>query len=356
MRTRLAVLACVVLMFAAVHAALEGAARFSERYLKAYLWKEQDYLRLFSPANHAGRGPNRLLIYGPSEAREGLLPEEIGRAAAGLEPYQNSQSIGTLEDGLVVLRYIEGAYGRPAVPDAILLGVTTRFVGNLRTRSSPLWEGINKYSPHFRVDDSTHPPTLVPRSFLESLEPRVALLSLQPDRYRRGLFAIASRTATRIVPSLSAERRTWEPISPSKYLVGRYASEADIRAWLRKPGNFWDLVHTWEPERDRERVTRELQLYRDFAAKHGVELYVVNLPELSWNRELYKPGRYEAYLDVVRQGLGDTPFLDLRTFLPDDLFFDDAHPTWKGAVRVSGKVGEFIDANRRAAVSARSVR
>ena len=355
-RHRLAVLACVGLMFAGVHAALEGAARFSERYLGAYLWKEEDYLRLFSPANHLGRGSNRLLMYGPSEAREGFLAEEIARATPGLEPYQNSQSIGTLEDGLVVLRYIEGAYGRSAVPDVILLGVTTRFIGNLRTRPSPLWDGINKYSPHFKLADDTHPPTLVPRTFVESLKPRLALLRLQPDRYRRGLFAIASRTATRLVPSLSAERRSWEPIAASKYFVGKYASESAIRKWLVTPGNYWDLVHSWEPDRDRARVTRELQMYRDFSAKYGLELYVVNLPELSWNRDLYKPGRYEAYLGIVKDALGPTPFLDLRTFLPDKLFFDDAHPTWEGAIRVSREVGSFIDAHRRAKLSARDGR
>ena len=355
-RYRLAVLACVGLMFAGVHAALEGAARFSERYLGAYLWKEEDYLRLFSPANHLGRGSHRLLMYGPSEAREGLLGEEIARAAPGLEPYQNSQSIGTLEDGLVVLRYIEGAYGRSAVPDAILLGITTRFIGNLRTRPSPLWEGINKYSPHFKLVDDTRPPTLVRRSFVESLKPRFALLRLQPERYRRGLFAIASRSATRLVPSLSAQRRSWEPIAASKYFVGKYASESEIKKWLVTPGNYWELVHSWEPEHDRERVTHELQMYRSFAAKYGLELYVVNLPELSWNRDLYKPGRYEAHLGIVKDALGPTPFLDLRTFLPDELFFDDAHPTWEGAIRVSREVGGFIDAHRRAKLTARDGR
>ena len=345
-RYRVAVLVCVALMFAGAHLALEATARFSERYLGASLWKEQDYLRLFSSSNHLGRGRHRLLMYGPSEAREGFLPEEIKPATPGLEPYQSSQSIGTLEDGLVVLRYIEGAYGRSAIPDAILLGITTRFVGNLRTRSSPLWEGIDKYSPHFSLREDTRPPTLVPRSFIESLKPRFRLLRLQPDRYRRGLFAIASRTATRLVPSLAANRRSWEPISASKYLVGKSAPEQAIRRWLVTPGNFWELVHSWDPERDRERVTRELRMYRDFASKYRIELYVVNLPELSWNRELYKPGRYEAYLEIVQQALGTTPLLDLRTYLPDELFFDDAHPTWEGAILVSREVGAFIAAHR----------
>ena len=113
-------------------------------------------------------------------------------------------------------------------------------------------------------------------------------------------------------------------------------------------------MHNWDPEHDRERVTRELQMYRTFADKYGSELYVVNLPELSWNRELYQPGRYEAYLDIVRDALATTPFLDLRTFLPDDQFFDDAHPTWEGGIRISREVGSFIEAHRSGAVNGRS--
>ncbi|HYN08783.1 MAG TPA: hypothetical protein VES67_15490 [Vicinamibacterales bacterium] len=352
----MAALGCAGLMFLGVHVALEGAARFAERHLDAYLWKEQDYLRLLSPANHADRGARRLLIYGPSEGREGLLPEEIARKVPGLEPYQNSQSLGTLEDGLVVLRYVEGTYGRSAVPAAILLGISTRFIGDFRTRPSPLWEGIDRYSPYYRVVRGTHPPELEPRTFLESFQPRVAMLSLQPDRYRRGLFAIASRTVTRFVPSLAENRMSWEPISASKHLTGKYDTEQNTKRWLTKTGNAWALVHAWDPELDRERVTREIRLYKDFASKHGTELYVVNLPELSWNRELYQPGRYEAYLRIVKAALGETPFLDLRTFLPDELFFDDCHPTWDGGVRVSSEVGAFIAAHRQGPRHVRSER
>jgi hypothetical protein len=336
-------------MLVGAHLSFEEISRYAERNLDAYLWKEEDHLRLFSAANHVGRGAHRLLIYGPSEAREGLIASELARTVPGFKPYQNSQSVGTLEDGLIVLRYIEGAYGRTAVPDAILLGVTTRFIGDLRTRQSPLWDGITKYSPHFRLVDGTHPPQLVPRSFLESLRPRAALLSLAPDRYRRGVFAVASRTVTHFVPSLANNRRLWEPIAPSKYLVGKYASEAAIKQWLVTPGNAWELVHRWDPNQTRARVTQEVQAYKDFAAKYDIELFVVNLPELSWNRELYQPGRYEAYLNILKDALGTTPFLDLRTFLPDELFFDDTHPTWDGGIRVSKVVGEFIETHHRPA-------
>ncbi len=127
-------------------------------------------------------------------------------------------------------------------------------------------------------------------------------------------------------PNLEADPRFWRHVRAAKYIRGRIAPEDGIKKWLAASGNFWDKVHSWHPERDRDRVTRDLRRLRDFRSRHGIELYVVNLPELSWNRVLYQPGRYEAYLDIVESALGETPFLDLRTFLPDDDFYDSAHP------------------------------
>ena len=354
-RARLAVLATVAVVLIATHAVLEGVARFAEQRLGAFLWRQQDYFRLFNPENYVARGPGRLLIYGPSEAREGLFPEAIAPGMPGLVPFQHAQSIGTLEDGLVVLSYIERAYGRSAVPDAILLGITTRFIGDLRTRPSPLQEGIDRYSPHFTVREGTHPPELVPRSAFGALHARLSLLRLQPDRYRRGLYAIARSAAIAVEPSLEG-RLDRGPVSVAKYLEGKLASENETRQWLVTPGNHWELVHAWDPARHRERVAREIGLLLDYTKRHQVELYVVNLPELSWNRELYKPGRYEAYLDIVRTALGDTPFLDLRTFLADEDFFDDAHPVWRAGFRVSERVAAFINEHRTRALTRRSPR
>jgi hypothetical protein len=340
----------------ATHLVLEGTARFAEGHLGAYLWKEQDYLRLLSPANHVNRGAGRLFIYGPSEAREGLLPEEIGRVVRDLRPYQNAQSIGTLEDGLVVLDYIEAAYGPTAIPDAILLGITTRFIGDIRSQPSPLFKGINRYSQHFKVDEGSHPPRLVQRSAIESWIARLSLLRLQPDRYRRGVFAVASRLAVGAVPALGAYQKSWEPIMPAKYLEGKLSRESEIKKWLASPKSFWAAVHDWEPERDRARVMREVGLLLNYTRRHGIKLYVVNMPELSWNRDLYKPGRYEAYLDMVHSAFGNTPFLDLRTFLSDDEFFDDAHPVWHAGIRLSRRVGDFIAEHRRDDLNAKRLR
>jgi len=355
-RQKILVLAFVALTFAGAHLTFEASSRFAERHLDAYLWKEQDFLRVFSPIYHVNRGAGRLWIYGSSEARESFLPEELSRDVRSLTPYQNSQSIGTLEDGIVVLRYIEGAYGRSAIPDAILLGITARFVADLRLRPSPLLEGIDKYSPHFRVVPGGHPPQLARRSFVESLPPRVELLKVEPDRYRRGLLAIAMRTAMRFLPWLASYRWTWEAYAPAKYVTSNAGPGPDSRERLSAPSTVWALVHRWDPELDRDRVTRELGVYREFAARYGSELYVVNLPEHSWNRELYLPGRYEAYLRIVKEALGDTPFLDLRAFLPDNSFYDESHPTWDGGVRVAREVGTFIESHRHFSQAVRNNR
>lgn len=341
MRPRLAVIVLVAVFLAAAHLVLEASARFAETRLAAFLWKRQDYVRLFEASNYVGLGPSRLLIYGPSEAREGLLPEELEVSVPGLKPYQHSQSIGTLEDGLLVLRYIERAYGPSAVPAALLLGITPRFIGDIRLGPSPLQNGIARYSPHFRLGDSGHPPPLLQRTGLESIGARISMLRIQPDRYRRGLLAIASRIVTTVAPSLGDQRWTWVHTRPAKYLVGRWEEKA-TKTWLAAPGNFWEAVHNWDPEQSRERVTRELEELLAFAAKYDMKLYVVNLPELSWNSSLFKPERYEAYLSIVKEALGTTPFLDLRTFLADEDFFDDAHPAWPAAIRVSRRVGQFI--------------
>lgn len=334
------------LVFIVVAGALEATAQFAERRLGAYLWKKQDHLRLLSPSYHAGRGRGRLFIYGPSEAREGLLPEELERNGTRLSPYQGAQSLGTLEDGLVVLDYLDRAYGGSATPDALLLGITTRFVADIRTRPSPLFEGIDKYSPHLKLIDANHPPALGPKSAIEKVQAHLALAALQPDRYRRGVFAVTNHFFGAVVPVLAAYER--EMIRPANYFLEKDLSDEVARERLIMPGYHWEKVHAWDPESDRARVTRSFTKLLEFTARHRIRLYVVNLPEHSWNRELYRPGRYESYLNVVTAALGDTPFLDLRTFLSDDEFYDEAHAKWNGAIRIGREVGAFIRAHEAA--------
>jgi len=344
-RARLTVPLLAVFFVAASHLLLEQAARFAERDLNAFLWKQQSELQLFSAHNYVGRGRGRLLICGPSEGREALLPEEFSAGQQRLEPYQNSHSHGTLESTLINLEYIERAYGQSAIPEGILLAITPRYVANIRHERSPLYGAINRYSPHFSVEDEERSPRLVPRTLRESLRARIALLSLEPDRYRRGLFAIAARLATSIAPSLAAERAVWGPVRQAKYLTARIESDQTIHDWLNEPGGVPADVRAWDAGAD-SRSRAVFSRFMDFVERHGVRLYVVNLPQLSWSRELDNPDRYAAYLELVRDAIGDTPFLDLRTFVPDDGFYDSLHVTWREGKRVSRRVGMFVAGDR----------
>lgn len=343
---RWTVLATVAALFALTHVVLERVATYAEVHLGAFLWKQQDTLQLLSPHNYVNRGRGRLWIYGPSEAREALLLEEIESRVQGLSPYQNSQQEGTFEEGLIVLNYIERVYGPSAIPDAVLFGITARFVANIRPQPSPLFTAIDRYSPSVTLDDRERPPRLVERAWLEGVRARMALLALQPDRYRRGAFALASRGVTHVAPALAADRRVWGPVTHAKRLNARIASEAAITRWLGKSGNQHEKIRMWDPREDRAAIARDFQVLRDFTTRHGIDLYVVNLPEPSWNRARYDANKYHAYLRFVREELGAAPFLDLRTALPDEEFYDWTHVTWEGGRHVSRLVASFIQDQR----------
>jgi hypothetical protein len=321
------------------HAAFEAIARFAETRLGAYLWKNQDHLRVMESHLHVGRGAGRLSIFGPSEVREGLLPDELHNVLPGVRAYQSAQSLGTLEDTLLTLDYLEQVHGPSALPEHVLVGLTTRFVANLRTNPSPLVESLRKYSP-YDVDTTTSPPTLVPRTLLGALRGRLRLLALEPDRYRRGLAAVVLEPVRLVAPAVSdrLERRL---LRPSKYLTGQAFSFDDTVRWLIGDDG-WRMVFAWDPARDRDRVVDQIGRLVQFCRRHGLRLYVVNQPEWSVSRAHYAPGRYETYLSAVQTALGDTPFLDLRTFLADDEFWDTGHPNWPGAIRLSHEVAGFI--------------
>jgi hypothetical protein len=241
------------------------------------------------------------------------------------------------------LQYIEKAYSRSAIPDALLLGLTTRFVADIRDRPSPLYAGIEKYSPHFRLIEGEHPPTLIRKNWMQSVQARLALMRLQPDRYRRGVYAMASHLAAGITPAFEVYDR--EFIRPANYRTTPFASRAAVEKKLATQDR-WQDVHAWDFTRDSGRIREEVRLLLEYTSRHNMELYLVNLPEVSLNRVRYRPGRYEAYLRLIRSAIADTPFLDLRTFLADDEFYDEAHSTWSGAVRTSRRVASFIKQHR----------
>src|SRR5262249_22744714 len=99
--------------------------------------------------------------------------------------------------------------------------------------------------------------------------------------------------------------------SPYKFHLLPRIPPAEIQARINRPTSFSFAVHQWEPDTDATAIRQQFDRLLAFTGRHGIGLYVVNLPENVWNREAYPPRRYERYEKLLRESLGHTPFLDL---------------------------------------------
>jgi hypothetical protein len=333
----------LLVVYVGVNVALLGLTRAVEVRYGSYPWQNEDWLRVLLPTLWRGHGQNRILIAGPSEAREDLLYELFDKSFPGQRAFQGGQSQGTFEGLMLTLEYVERVYGRSAVPHTLVLGVTPRFVANIPRGRSPLVGAIDRYSPHFRVQNRPDGLLLADKGLLDSLQAMTQfLLFKQPNRYLSAVASVVRR-------ALPEDRRSawvarWLQIYGSPYKFHRLprVPEEGVRAWMSRPTSFWYAVHQWEPDADAFVIRRQFARLLAFTREHSVRLYVVNLPESVWNREGYRPGCYERYEALVRESLGDTPFLDLRTMLGPDEFYDAGHATLPGALRVSRRVIDFV--------------
>jgi hypothetical protein len=331
---------------AVTHAVMGRIAAWAEVDRGYYTWHTEEWLQILVSTNYEGRGDGRLWMYGPSESRESFMPERFDERVPGLTAYQNSQSLGTLEEGIVALRYIEREYGEDAVPDAVLLGLSTRLLGNIRGTNAPLLDALDKYAPNWKTDRTQHPPKLVPKAWWEGLAARLRFLGHQQRRYTAATFAVMRHALNAVKPGLGEKKTLTVPLSTSKYHHLAPVPLQETLDYLAEKDTLWDMIFAWRTAEDRGRLAQDFAAWREFVDRHGIELYVVNVPELSHVRERYAEGESEARMAAVRAELGDTPFLDLRTFLDDDLYYDSCHPTLEGSRRVSDRIAEFIAAER----------
>jgi hypothetical protein len=332
-----------LLVYGGVSAALLGLARAVEVRYGSYPWQNEDWLRVLLPTLWGGHGPNRILIAGPSEAREDLLYELFDESFPSLRTFQGGQSQGTFEDLVLTLEYVARVHGRSAVPHTLVLGVTPRFVANIPHGRSPLVAAIDEYSPQFRVQNGPDGPRLTDKGLLDSVLARTQfLLFKQPRRYLSAVASVARRALPEDRQSAWIARWLQNYGSPYKFHRLPRMMPEDIRAFMSRPTSFWYAVHQWEPDSDAPVIRRQFSRLLAFTQEHGVRLYVVNMPESVWSREAYLPGRYERYEALVRESLGDTPFLDLRMMLGPDEFYDAGHATLPGALRVSRRVIDFV--------------
>lgn len=348
------------LVYVGVTGALTALAHWAETRAGAYPYCQEDWLRVLVPGLFEGRGLSRVMIAGPSEAREDLLYDRFDREMAPLKAFQGAQALCTFDDFLLTLEYVERAYGPEAMPRAIVLGITPRFVANLPRGRSPLVPALNRYSPLFGVKSGPEGSRLVPKSFAQGLLSQYRFSHKRTFRYRGALCALMGRF---LVDNSSYERAHEEYsrsnlgelmrfyTSPYKYHHLTPAPREELLEYINDPTSFWHQARAWDPEQDSALVRRQFARLNEILDRHDVQLYVVNLPEHPLNQVGYAPGRYESYLRLVRDCIGSTPFLDLRTMLSEEEFYDAGHATLPGAVRVTERVVHWLkDQNRVASI------
>jgi hypothetical protein len=342
-------------LYALLTAGLQLACRHLEADRGVYTFWHEDYLRLMLPHLYEGRGNGRIFLAGSSEAREAFLVERFAPAFPGEAPFAGGMNGSSLSDFLLSMDYIGRNYGGGAVPRVIVLGITPRYVSDIEAGfdaadpevySSPMVPAIDRYSPSDRVESSSGEPRLVPKSAAGGLAARLRFLGKQQARYRAVLAYLAATALPDSGTTRGLGRRAAQRLRPYRVnFLPALPDKAKVAA-IRNDSKTWRRVFGWEPAADEGRIRRQFAAIRSFARWNGVELYVVNLPELVWARDAYDPGRYAAYRRVVAEALAETPFLDLRECVPPEGFQDTDHVTYAAAERVSDRVVAFIKAQR----------
>ncbi|MGN6716956.1 MAG: hypothetical protein ACTHLX_06150 [Candidatus Binatia bacterium] len=355
----------VVLLYTGINAVLLTFSQWVESHTEVYPYRGEDWLRYLLADLFTDRGKNRIMLVGESAVRENLLYEEFNRAFPTMDTFQGGLSLGTMSDVMISLQYIKEVYGRGALPEVLVVGISPRFVANL-PEERPLMPSIDLYSPYFAVEESAIGPHLKPKTSWEQWTSSLRFLMFkQQRRYLAAAAALARdyvsvnqeahNRAGRVrsliqAPLLLVDRLTHKALgnylrraaAPYKYHHLQPMRVEGLRRWLRDPNSWWHRVHSWDPDANERIIADQFRRLREFAENEQIALYVINLPENIESRELYRGQNYQCYLDLIQRNLGSTPFLDLHAMLGPGEFYDVVHATLPGAKRVTQAVIEFI--------------
>ena len=325
----------------------ESLARRAEEDPGIYLWGEENWLVPLTASQWRPRrgDKDRLLVLGPSEVREGVLIDVL--AAALDRPVSLvGLSMGTINDARVLLDLVESRYGSAAVPEEILLGVSTRFLLNAAYAGTPFLDAIDRYS-EFRVERAGEVPRLVPKDSVSAVWSRLRWIGHQGHRYREAVRFFGQSLVNRW-SSLGADF--------SRYRPPRYHSRSPrnkkpffefARTGLRSNPNafyFYEPLRTMDPAAHAAAICRRFEGWVAQCRKLGIRLRIVNLPEGPWAEEFYAPGRYEDYEALLAGLTADLAFFDARHLLSGDQFYDWNHPTRDGAERLTEHLITFLHA------------
>ena len=334
--------ACVV-VWVVVCAASQWVADEVEDRLDANLWRYEEWMQLTSSNRYPAGARDRILVIGPSEAREAFWPEPFRDVLGRARLVNDSLSLSTFEDAISQLEYIEKVYGNDTLGSLLILAVTPRFLQNYAPGERPLAIVLNRYSPYYKLDESVDPQRLEEKSFFEGVVARMHLAGHSGARFMKAVWAVGLAAEARV------RHKDYEQTLRDHFLVGaRFYAEAPrdksrYYALAQQGGGFNLVLRTMNPLEQRSAILRDFNRLRAIAARNGTRILVVNLPEGGWSRNgFYNQGIHEAYMSVLREGVGDLPFLDLRDALNDDGFVDWVHPTRAASLMISREVAIAI--------------
>jgi hypothetical protein len=357
------------LLYGGINIGLVTLSRWIEARAEVYPYKDEDWLRYLLGPLFKDRGHNRIMLVGESAVRENLLYEEFNKAFPTMNTFQGGLSLGTIDDLLISLDYIKRVYGRGALPQVLVVGISPRFVANIPEKR-PFRRGLDLYSPYYRVEETRAGSRLKAKTQWEGFFSRLRFFTLKQQKRYLGALAVLVRQyligaaepnrkagpAPKLLGALLHEpvgtiKQIWQSAlgdfvrrwaSPYKYHHLRPAPVSGLRSWLRWPDSWWRQVHGWVPDADENMLADQFKRLRELAEGERIALYVINLPENVESRKLYKAENYRRYLELVRKDIGNAPFLDLHEMLGPEEFYDIVHATVPGAKRVTETVIRFI--------------
>jgi hypothetical protein len=331
-------LMCVLGAYIGINVALDRVAEWVEVDQDGYLWWREEWMQLFSASNFVDRGKGRILLAGSSEVREGFLADQFEAELQGFEVYNNGYSNQTLESLLIVLQYLETAYGPTAVPEKIVLGVTPLFLlGVPPLEELYLKRVINRYSPVVNLEIDSRPARLVRKSQLDSLNARYQYLKHQSRRYKGAMRGVMRAGILSVDPGLADRYWLRFRLVPSIY---HHLPPADLKERLQALRR--NAPSPPDPVVLAATVRAQWARLHDFMADHNIDLYVVNMPQTTAMVDDYYGEIYDDYQRLLRSVIGDVPFLDLVRFLRDEEFHDIVHANLANARRLSTRVAQFV--------------
>lgn len=321
----------------------EWLSRFAETELGAHLWRGEEWMQLLSRARYTRRVADRVLVIGPSEAREAFWEAPFREVLPGVFLANDALSMSTLEDGLSQLEYIERAYGAGALGGRIVVAVTHRWVVGYTPGTRPFPIVVDRYSSRFALDESVEPQALVEKNAFEGALARLRLAAHSGGRYRAAIAATRVGLEARLFGGSLEDMLMKRSLVGSRFFDREPRDKQQYYEAARAGEGQYAAIRGIDPRLQREAILREFARLREIAARSGTRVIVVNMPEGGWVREsFYDPGIHEAYMRVLREALGELPFLDLREALPDDGFFDWSHPTHESGLQLSRMVAEEL--------------